>query len=86
METIKLPNSTKIYTDLRTQSGALNRDFSLSGVSKDLTKPPIWRKINGVSVECYSWIFSYRYLDDRKKGFDIKINQLDVFEGKVNID
>ena len=82
---ILLPNNTKLKTDLSVQNGTLNRQFSLSGVAKDLTKAPMWRKVNGLNREFYCWIFSYRYIDDRSKGFDIKINHYDAFDGKVDV-
>ena len=85
MDYIKLPNGTKLYTDFREQVGSLNEPFSLSGIKRDLTKEPIYRKINGNNTICYAWIYEYRYIHDRRKGFDIHINQNDVFTNKVQI-
>lgn len=82
---IRISETISLHTDLRTQNGKLNRPFSLSGVRKDGTKPPTWHKKNGHNVECYHWIYEFRYNDDRSKGFDIYVNDYDKFIGKKDI-
>lgn len=81
MQSITLPNKSKIYTDNRKQVDKNGCEFSILSIEKDLTKPPIWRKISGVNTECWCWIFKFRYTENRCKGFDVSIDHYDNYSG-----
>jgi hypothetical protein len=82
---IKVSKDISLHTDLRVQTGSKGIPFNLSGVAKDLKKAPVWHKIKGHNIEKYHWIYSFRYMDDRSKGFDIYTDDLDKFISKVDI-
>lgn len=85
MLTIKDNSENTYYTDAREQKDSIGNKFNLSGIKRDLTKPVQFRVKNGNNVACYCWIYEYRYLHDRSKGFDIYINQNDVFTNKIQV-
>lgn len=81
MNAILLPNKEKLHLDNRIQVGSKGREFMARGCEKDLSKPPMWRTKQGVNVECYCWIFTFRYLDNQKEGFRVFVDVYDNYDG-----
>ena len=75
LEDIVVNSSTVLHTDLRVQVGKLNRPFSLSGTAIDDTKTPVWHE----KTFKHHYVYSFRYLDDRYRGFNIYTNHLHQF-------
>ena len=69
MNTIQT-NEQTININFETQIGTIGRPFRLSGVRKRTDIPCKW--IN--RIECYHWIYSFRYLDDQDGFFEIEID------------
>ena len=73
MNYITHTNGSKIYTDNRIQIGKNERQFRVSRCEKNLTKPEKYQK--------WHWIFTFVYLDDRSKGFQLEIDYNNNYAG-----
>jgi len=58
------------------QTTPTGNNFRYIGIEKDLTKAPVWRKINGKNVEYYCWIYTFRYID-KNGGFKLTLDPYD---------
>lgn len=67
----------KHYLDFSmVQTTPTGNRFRYSGIRKDLTKAPVWRKKNGNNVECYHWIYTFLYID-KSGGFELLLDPYD---------
>lgn len=70
MDTIKIKDF-KIKLELNTvQTSPNGRPFRCSGLRKNLQTPSKW--IN--KTECWQWIYSFIYLDEKAGFFEIEID------------
>ena len=67
--------SKKLYLDNRKQVGTLGDEFICIGGYFDTTKPQKWIEGSLKSI----FVYRFRYLKDRSKGFDITIGYNDEF-------
>jgi len=55
------------------QTTPSGHQFRYVGIAKDLTKGVTWRKIDGHNVECYYWIYTFKYID-KAGGFTLLLD------------
>ena len=75
MDRILLRNNTEVFTDNRIQVGSIGRPFQCAGVRKNEHFNGVWRN----KTEYFYWIYTFRYVDNRKEGFDIEIDYQNNF-------
>ena len=70
MERIKINENYSINIDFSVQVGKLNRPFQHYGLRKNTDMPS--KFIN--QVECFHWIYEFKYLDKQGGKFEIEID------------
>ena len=73
MEWITYKNNKHYLDGSITQTTPSGNQFRYVGIAKDLTKGATWRKIDGHNVECYYWIYTFRYID-KDGGFTLTLD------------